>query len=99
MRSKLARAAIVLFVAIVATACSKTLKMGDLESQLGDQLNAKLKTTGITVHCPDSVKAEAGGTFECTGTLTTGDTLTLKVTQTDGSGHVTWVVSGASTGP
>ena len=99
MRSRIARAAAVLCMAIIATACSKTLKIGDLESQLGDQLNSKLQTTGITVQCPDSVKAKAGGTFECTGTLTTGDTLTLKVTQTDDSGHVTWVVVGASTGP
>jgi hypothetical protein len=99
MRSKIARAAVVLCVAIVATACSKTLKMGDLETTLGSQLNSKLKTTGITVHCPDSVKAEAGGTFECTGTLSNGDTLTIKVTQTDSSGNITWVVVGASTGP
>jgi hypothetical protein len=99
MRSWLVRVAVVLYLAIVATACSKTLKMGDLETTLGSQLNSKLQTTGITVKCPDSVKAEAGGTFECTGTLTTGDTLTLKVTQTDSSGTVTWVVAGASTGP
>ncbi len=99
MRSTLARAAVVLSIAIIATACNKTLKMGDLETTLGSQLNDKLSTTGITVQCPDSVKAEAGGTFECTGTLTTGDTLTIKVTQTDSSGHVTWVVVGATTGP
>ncbi len=99
MRSRLARAAVVLSIAIIATACSKTLKMADLESTLADQLNTKLSTTGITVQCPDSVKAEAGGTFECTGKLTTGDMLTLKVTQTDANGRITWVVVGATTGP
>ena len=99
MRSRLGRAAIVLSLALLAAACGKTLKMGDLESTLASQLNAKLSTAGITVQCPESVKAEAGGTFECTGTLTTGDTLTIKVTQTDASGQVTWVVVGASTGP
>ena len=99
MRSKLARAAVVLCLVIVATACSKTLKMGDLSSTLESQLNAQLKTSGITVTCPDSVKAEAGATFECTGTLTTGETLTIKVTQTDNNGNVKWAVVGAATGP
>jgi hypothetical protein len=99
MRSRLVRAAVVLSVAIVATACTKTLDMGHLESSLADQLNVQLTTTGITVHCPDSEKAEAGATFECTGTLSTGDKLTIKVTQTDGSGNVTWALVGASTGP
>ena len=43
--------------------------MGGLETQLENQLNTQLKTTGITVDCPSDVKAEAGGQFDCTGTI------------------------------
>ena len=72
--------------------------MGGLETQLENQLNTQLKTTGITVDCPTDVKAEAGGQFDCTGTLSTGQTITVHVTQTDSDGHVTWEVTGPTTG-
>ena len=99
MHSRFVRAAVLLSVAVAAVACSKSLDMGGLESQLADQLNAKLKTTGITVSCPSSVKAESGGEFDCTGTVPSAGTVTIHVTQTDSDGHVTWVVTGATTGP
>lgn len=86
------RAAMVLSVALVAVACSKTLDIGGLETQLANQLNTKLETTGITVDCPDDVKAKSGSEFDCTGTVSTGETLTILVTQTDGEGKVTWEV-------
>ena len=56
-------------VAVAAVACSKSLDMGGLETQLENQLNTQLKTTGITVDCPSDVKAEAGGKFDCTATI------------------------------
>jgi hypothetical protein len=97
MRSRFVRAAILL--ALAAVACSKTLDSGGLETELGTQLNTRLETTGITVDCPDDLKAETGNEFVCTGTVSTGETLTINVTQTDDEGNVTWEVVDAATGP
>ncbi len=97
MRYRFVRAAVLLSVVIVAVACSKTLEIGGLETQLGNELNTRLETTGITVDCPDDVKAESGGEFECTGTVSTGETLTIHVKQTDGDGNVTWEIVDAAT--
>ena len=99
MRSRFARAAVLLCIAAAAVACSKSLDMGGLETQLGNQLSTKLDTPGITVDCPTDVKAESGGEFDCTGTVPDAGTITIHVTQTDDSGHVTWEVVGVTTGP
>ncbi len=96
MRSRSARIALVCVLAIAAAACSKSLKIDQLEPQLASQLDTQLKTTGTTVDCPSSVKAEAGATFDCTGTLSNGDTITIRVTQKDDNGNVTWKVVDAS---
>ena len=96
MRSRLVRAAIVACLALVATGCTKTLKIDELQTQLATQLNSQLNTTGIIVGCPSKVKAETGGTFNCTATLPNGDTVTIRVTQSDDQGHVTWRLVGAS---
>ena len=96
MRSRLARFAAVSLLAMVAAACSKTLKIDQLESQLQSQLNTQLQTSGVTVSCPQDVKAEIGATFDCTGTLPNGDTITIRVTQKDDNGSVSWKVVDAS---
>lgn len=93
MRSRLARVLVLVCIAAAATGCSKTLKIDDLEIEIASQIDAQLGTTGNTVSCPDDdVKAEAGATFECTATLSTGDTVTVEVKQTDGDGNVTWTL-------
>jgi hypothetical protein len=101
MRSRLARAAVIASIALLGAACSvllpKHLDTKGLEPQLAQQVDTQFKVTGVKVVCPDGIKAEAGGTFECTATLSTGDMMTLKVTQTDGGGHVTWIPVGVST--
>ena len=66
MRSMFARAAVLVCVAVAATACSKSLDTDGLETTLASQLNAKLNRTGITVDCPNDIKAESGGQFDCT---------------------------------
>jgi hypothetical protein len=99
MRSRFVRAAVLLGIAVVAVACSKTLDTAGLQTQIADQLNNKLDTSGITVECPDDVKAEAGNEFDCTGTVPDSGTLTIHVKQTDDDGHVTWEVTDAATGP
>jgi Domain of unknown function (DUF4333) len=99
MRSRFARAAVLLCIVVAATACSKTLDTGGLETTLASQLNTKLNRTGITVVCPSDIKAESGGEFDCTGTVPSEGTLTVHVTQKDGKGHVTWEVTDVATGP
>ena len=96
MRSRSARVALVLTLAISAAARSKTLKIDELEPQLANQLDTQLETTGVTVDCPSEVKAVAGATFECTATLSNGDTIALEVTQKDDNGNVSWKVVDAS---
>jgi hypothetical protein len=99
MRPRFTRAAVLLSIAVATVACSKSLDVGGLETQLESQLNAKLKTTGITVDCPSDIKAESGGEFDCTGTVPGSGTMTVHVTQTDSAGHVTWEVTAVATGP
>ena len=90
MRSRFVRAAVLLGIVVVAVACSKTLDTEGLQTQIADQLNTQLDTTGIKVECPDDVKAEAGNEFQCTGTVPDVGTVTINVKQTDDDGHVTW---------
>ncbi len=93
MRSRLARVLVVVCIAAAATGCSKTLDIAGLETELASQIDAQLGTTGTSVSCPDDdVKAEAGATFECTATFSTGDTVTVEVKQTDAEGHVNWTL-------
>lgn len=94
MRRRTLVSALLLLVASTAVGCSlipKDLDMGGLEAQLASQLNTDLETTGTTVSCPDDVKAETGEVFDCTATLATGETILLRLTQTDRDGHVTYV--------
>jgi hypothetical protein len=99
MRSRFTRAAVLLCVAVATVACSKSLDSEGLETELGTQMNTKLETTGITVDCPEDIKAESGAEFDCTGTVPDAGTVTIRVTQTDGDGHVNWEVVGVATGP
>ena len=98
---RLARVVAVACLAFFATACSvllpKHLDTKGLEPNLAQQFDAQFSVTGVTVVCPSGIKAEAGGTFQCTATLTTGDTVTLLVTQVDANGQVNWKPVGAST--
>jgi hypothetical protein len=99
MRSRFARAAALLCLVVAATACSKSLDTVGLETTLASQLNVKLNRTGITVDCPNDIKAESGGDFDCTGTVPSEGVLTVHVTQTDSKGHVTWKITDVATGP
>jgi Domain of unknown function (DUF4333) len=99
MRTTLVRTAVLLSVAVLAVGCSKTLNGDQLKTELESQLNSQLGATGITVECPEDIKAKSGGEFDCTGTVPDTGTITIHVTQTDNDGHVTWKVVDATTGP
>jgi hypothetical protein len=96
-RTRLTRATSLTAIALLAAACSRPLDVEGLQSELKAQLEKEFDTTGLTVTCPDSVKAEAGSTFQCQATDATGATVVITVTQTDDQGHVTWKVTDAST--
>jgi Domain of unknown function (DUF4333) len=96
-RSRIVRAAALLAIGLLAAACSRPLDVDQLESELKDQVERDLGTTGLTVTCPDDVKAEAGSTFTCEASDASGATMVITVTQKDDQGHVTWKVTGAST--
>jgi hypothetical protein len=74
-----------------AAACSRSLNKTSMESSLKTQLEAKTGITGVTVTCPDGIKAEKGGTFTCTAAAQ-GQTVTVQVTQTDDQGNVTFKI-------
>jgi len=86
-------------LALATAACTKTLDSGGLESTLQEQLTRETASTITSVDCPDEIKVEAGGTFECTVTEESGTTFTLSLTQTDDEGHVNYRIKDASPGP
>lgn len=80
---------------VVATACSgnisaeitRPLNTSDVEAQITEDL-AQNREVEVTVVCPEDVEAEADGLFTCTATDSDGNSLEIRVTQTDDSGHV-----------
>ena len=96
MRARLVRVAAVTALALLTAGCTRTLDKQSLESQLATDLQSNGST--YTVTCPDGVKAQAGGTFQCTATGPDGAALAITVTQTDDQGNVTWEVAGGTGG-
>ena len=96
-RSRPARAAALLAIGVLAAACSRTLDMNQVESELKRQVERDLGTQGLTVTCPDDVKVEAGTSFTCEASDASGATMVLTVTQENDQGKVRWSVTGAST--
>ena len=103
MHTRIARAATLVAVILVAVGCTKSLDTSSLESALKSQVESEFNASGLTISCPDNIKVEAGGTFECTASGPSGQTFTIEVTQTDDKGNVTWkpsgVVAGSSSTP
>ena len=99
MASRTARLAAVAMLVLAAAACTKSLDSDGLEATLQEQLTRKTASTITAVDCPDEIKVETGGTFECTVTEESGTTFTLILTQTDDQGHVRYDIKSASPGP
>lgn len=71
--------------------------MDQVESQLKQQVETDLDTSGLTVTCPDDVKVETGTSFTCEASDPSGATMVVTVTQENDQGRVRWSVTGAST--
>jgi hypothetical protein len=96
-RYRLARAAPLAAISLLAAACSRPLDIDGLESQLKAIYEKEFDATDLTVTCPDGVKAEAGSTFQCQATDATGATVVITVTQIDDQGKVKSEITDAST--
>jgi uncharacterized protein DUF4333 len=80
--------------ALALGACTTTAVLDDSRLQTEIQTGFE-EQTGIAVQsldCPDSQPLQANATFECTLTTDTGDTVGIRVTQTDAQGNVRWEV-------
>jgi Domain of unknown function (DUF4333) len=97
MRVRFARVVALAALAASAAGCTKTLDKRGLETQLATQVQQN--GPALTVHCPDGVKAAAGGVFTCTATNPDGASFQIQVTQTDDKGNVTWAITGGSPAP
>lgn len=73
-------------------ACSKTLEMDDVESEIQNGIAEQTGVTVTSVECPDEVEAAEGDTFECTATAEDGSEATVEVTQTSDDGDISWEV-------
>jgi uncharacterized protein DUF4333 len=77
---------------LVLPACTATLDTQKLEDQIAQGIQEQTGATGVTVDCPDDIEAKAGDEFECQATADDGTNATVKVTQNDDQGNVTWSV-------
>ncbi len=82
----------ILAVAVLTVGLGRTrLTTADVEAQIADAIANELGVP-TTVTCPDVVDAGKGLTFTCDVKVSDGKTATVKVTQNDDDGNVTWDV-------
>lgn len=99
MRSPLTLIAVSMFAAASLTACSGSVSVGSnnldidkLETTVASEMQKQLNLDAApTVTCPDTVPIQKDNVFTCTATLD-GESVDVKVTQTDDQGNVNWEV-------
>lgn len=92
MRASLAHigAGLLLGTTVLSGCSSSNLDIDKLETNIATEMQSQLSLSGTpTVTCPDSVPIEQGNVFTCTAELD-GDSIDVKVTQTDDKGNVNW---------
>jgi hypothetical protein len=72
------------------SACTKTLDTTKLESDIQQTVIRQGGLSLKTVACPKDVAMAAGKSFDCVGTLESGDLLAISVNQSDDKGTTTW---------
>ncbi|MEX1262524.1 MAG: DUF4333 domain-containing protein [Actinomycetota bacterium] len=83
----------------VAAVCNPPLDIEGLEPQLQQQVEEFTGQSFRSVSCPDDVQPEAGGTFDCEAVDEAGATFTIRVSQSDDQGNVSWELIGAAPEP
>ena len=79
-----------LVAALVLTACgSKVINTDKAETEIAKGLKQQLHLKGVTVKCPDDVKAKKGDTFNCTAKAGK-QTARIAVVQQDDNGRISW---------
>ena len=86
-------AAAVACVALLGTGCGdKNLNTSKLENEIKTRLERQVGLRISSVDCPGDVKVKKGDTFNCKLKTSAGQSATVRVTQTDDKGHVTYRV-------
>ncbi len=85
--------------AIVLSACSfeasvgsSGLDMEKLENGIFDGIEEQTGVEMESVECPEEMDEEEGLNFECTATDTSGESVQVRVVQTDDEGNVEWEI-------
>lgn len=82
-----------LTVALAAAGCSTTIQMDTVKKSIADGVTEQVGLHPDSVTCPaEPRQAKANDEFECTVVPKEGGRLTVKVTQKDDQGNITWSV-------
>ena len=82
-----------LAVAVLA-GCTKHLDVDAVAPAITQGVSDQVGLTLASVTCPSEPRPlAANDTFNCTGAVDGGGSLTIAVTQTDDTGHITWKVA------
>ena len=91
--ARLAAPAVCVTLALGLVACSSTLDMVSVDKAVSDDMANQLSLPIAMVICPsDPRPVKVGDTFECIAKPRDGGLFTVKVTQADDKGHVTWAL-------
>jgi hypothetical protein len=79
---------------LLSAGCGKTIQMDTVKKSITDGVAEQVGLHAESVACPAEPRdAKANDEFECTVTPKEGGKLTIKVTQKDDQGNITWSVA------
>lgn len=84
-----------LAASVLAGCGEKKLDTAKAESAIGADIARQTGLEIESVRCPDEVEAKRGGRFRCVATAKNGDRGSVRVTQRDDQGTVTWKLAGS----
>jgi hypothetical protein len=76
--------------ALVLVACSSTLDMERIESEILQGIESQTDAQLERVDCPEEREAKEGDTFTCTAVAEDGQTAPVRVEQTSDDGDIEW---------
>lgn len=80
-------------IGVTAAACSSSINVASLESEVSAQLavQQEVPASEVSVDCPEPIEVGQGAVTRCTATIA-GESADIDVTQMDGEGRVEWVI-------